>query len=166
MSPYGSSPNTKERHQRVLALSHAENCICMRHPEIEPREGTGQQLPLSVRDLRLHESILSAHGGFFWRLKRTALCRCRFYRQHNIGYLARPPHDAQSGGFKRRGRFKKASNMNFCLSVAKRVAAVCLCRSLESCMAPALVSPLTHQGSDQRMCFVTNACLDYVTPVQ
>ncbi|KAK9919061.1 hypothetical protein WJX75_009087 [Coccomyxa subellipsoidea] len=50
--------------------------------------------------------------------------RIQFYRQHNIGYLARPPHDKRPGGFQRRGRFKKASNMNFCLSVAKRVAAV------------------------------------------
>lgn len=56
--------------------------------------------------------------------REHSVCWCRFYRQHNIGYVARPPHTSRPAGFKRRGRFKKASNMNFCLSVAKRVAAV------------------------------------------
>lgn len=36
--------------------------------------------------------------------------RIHFYDQHGIGYVARPPHSAQ---YARRGRFKKASNMNF-----------------------------------------------------
>ena len=41
--------------------------------------------------------------------------------QHNIGYVARPPHSAEPGGFQRRGRFKKASNLNYCLGVSERV---------------------------------------------
>ena len=45
--------------------------------------------------------------------------RIAFYSQHNIAYVARPPHG--KGGFVRGGRFKKASNMNFCLTVSQQV---------------------------------------------
>jgi hypothetical protein len=45
--------------------------------------------------------------------------RLEFYRQHGIGFVARPPHG--HGGFVRAGRFKKASNMNYCLDVSRRV---------------------------------------------
>jgi len=40
--------------------------------------------------------------------------RLAFYANHNIGWVARPKHDGSSSdGFKRAGRFKKASNMNY-----------------------------------------------------
>ncbi|KIM43612.1 hypothetical protein M413DRAFT_68979 [Hebeloma cylindrosporum] len=40
--------------------------------------------------------------------------RLAFYANHNIGWVARPKHDAADpNGFKRAGRFKKASNMNY-----------------------------------------------------
>lgn len=39
--------------------------------------------------------------------------RLSFYANHNIGWVARPKHDPKPGGFKRAGRFKKASNMNY-----------------------------------------------------
>ncbi len=45
--------------------------------------------------------------------------RIDFYADHNIGWVARPPHGA--AGFERRGKFKKASNMNFALMVSCRV---------------------------------------------
>ena len=45
--------------------------------------------------------------------------RLEFYRAHSIGFVARPPHGA--GGFERAGRFKKASNMNYCLDISRRV---------------------------------------------
>ncbi len=45
--------------------------------------------------------------------------RIEFYRAHDIGYVARPPHGR--AGFERRGRFKKASNMNYCLEVSRQV---------------------------------------------
>ena len=36
--------------------------------------------------------------------------RLAFYANHNIGWVARPAHDGKSpDGFKRRGKFKKAS---------------------------------------------------------
>jgi hypothetical protein len=39
--------------------------------------------------------------------------RIAFYADHNLGWVARPPHDNSPDGFKRAGRFKKASNMNY-----------------------------------------------------
>ncbi|KAJ7489449.1 glycosyl transferase family group 2-domain-containing protein [Mycena latifolia] len=44
--------------------------------------------------------------------------RLSFYANHNIGWVARPKHDDNSGGFKRAGRFKKASNMNYGLELS------------------------------------------------
>lgn len=56
-----------------------------------------------------------------------ARARRDFYDEHNIGWVARPPHNpnpkAGSGEkrFLRRGKFKKASNMNYALHVSNRV---------------------------------------------
>jgi len=35
--------------------------------------------------------------------------RLAFYANHNIGWVARPGHSSAPGGFKRAGKFKKAS---------------------------------------------------------
>ncbi|KAL2134986.1 hypothetical protein VTI74DRAFT_10213 [Chaetomium olivicolor] len=45
--------------------------------------------------------------------------RIEFYADHSIGWVARPKHG--ENGFKRRGKFKKASNMNFALMISCRV---------------------------------------------
>ncbi|KAH7103336.1 glycosyl transferase family group 2-domain-containing protein [Auriculariales sp. MPI-PUGE-AT-0066] len=45
--------------------------------------------------------------------------RQSFYENRGIGWVARPAHNQD--GFIRAGRFKKASNMNFCLAVALRM---------------------------------------------
>lgn len=42
--------------------------------------------------------------------------RMDFYLRNGIGWVARPPHDKD--GFKRAGKFKKASNMNFALNIS------------------------------------------------
>lgn len=47
--------------------------------------------------------------------------RKAFYANHNIGWVARPKHDSSPGGFKRAGRFKKASNMNYGLALAMKL---------------------------------------------
>ncbi|KAL0953496.1 hypothetical protein HGRIS_004724 [Hohenbuehelia grisea] len=47
--------------------------------------------------------------------------RIAFYAKHRIGWVSRPGHSNEKGGFKRAGRFKKASNMNYCLAVASRM---------------------------------------------
>ena len=45
--------------------------------------------------------------------------RKRFYYNHSMAFVARPPHGVD--GFERRGRFKKASNMNFAIQLSLRV---------------------------------------------
>ncbi|KDR73048.1 hypothetical protein GALMADRAFT_746548 [Galerina marginata CBS 339.88] len=44
--------------------------------------------------------------------------RISFYSDHNIGWIARPPHSSAPGGYYRAGRFKKASNMNYGLQLS------------------------------------------------
>ncbi|TFK63653.1 hypothetical protein BDN72DRAFT_307822 [Pluteus cervinus] len=44
--------------------------------------------------------------------------RIEFYADHNIGWVARPPHSDKPDGFFRAGRFKKASNMNYGLQLS------------------------------------------------
>ncbi|KAJ7885905.1 hypothetical protein B0H14DRAFT_2563606 [Mycena olivaceomarginata] len=39
--------------------------------------------------------------------------RIAFYADHNIGWVARPPHDNGPGSFKRTGNFKKAAVSSF-----------------------------------------------------
>ena len=51
-----------------------------------------------------------------------AVCReerLQFYHLHNVAFVARPPHG--KGGYLRHGRFKKASNMNYCLDISRQV---------------------------------------------
>ena len=48
--------------------------------------------------------------------------RLDFYRQNDIGFVARPPHGL--GGYVRAGRFKKASNMNYCLEVSRQMESI------------------------------------------
>ncbi|KAI0260587.1 glycosyl transferase family group 2-domain-containing protein [Gloeopeniophorella convolvens] len=50
--------------------------------------------------------------------------RVRFYADNGIGWVARPKHDDTEGGFKRRGRFKKASNMNYGLALSLKMEAI------------------------------------------
>jgi cellulose synthase/poly-beta-1,6-N-acetylglucosamine synthase-like glycosyltransferase len=47
--------------------------------------------------------------------------RMAFYSNHGIGWVARPPHSADADGFKRAGRFKKASNMNYAMSLSLKL---------------------------------------------
>jgi hypothetical protein len=44
--------------------------------------------------------------------------RIAYYADHGIGWVARPKHDSSAEGFKRAGRFKKASNMNYGLRLS------------------------------------------------
>lgn len=48
-----------------------------------------------------------------------AKARRDFYHNADIGWVARPKHG--DDGFERRGKFKKASNMNFALNLSQRV---------------------------------------------
>ncbi|KAE8454018.1 hypothetical protein EG329_007794 [Mollisiaceae sp. DMI_Dod_QoI] len=54
-----------------------------------------------------------------------AQARRDFYEEHNIGWVARPKHNPKpedgEKAFLRRGKFKKASNMNYALMVSNKV---------------------------------------------
>ncbi|KAF5699701.1 interferon-induced GTP-binding Mx2 [Fusarium mundagurra] len=50
--------------------------------------------------------------------------RRMFYKENNIGWVARPGHNTNGEGIKRfirRGKFKKASNMNYALGISLKV---------------------------------------------
>jgi hypothetical protein len=47
--------------------------------------------------------------------------RIQFYADNNIGWVARPAHSGAPDGFKRPGRFKKASNMNYGLALSLKM---------------------------------------------
>lgn len=56
--------------------------------------------------------------------EEEARARQDFYDEHNIGWVARPRHDPKGEhgeAFTRRGKFKKASNMNYSLWVSNRI---------------------------------------------
>jgi membrane glycosyltransferase len=57
--------------------------------------------------------------------REEAQARQDFYEEHSIGWVARPRHDPKGEHnpvpFLRRGKFKKASNMNYALWVSNRV---------------------------------------------
>ena len=54
-----------------------------------------------------------------------AQARRDFYEEHNIGWVSRPKHNPKPEGeekaFLRRGKFKKASNMNYALMISNKV---------------------------------------------
>ncbi|KAF1982641.1 hypothetical protein K402DRAFT_339995 [Aulographum hederae CBS 113979] len=54
-----------------------------------------------------------------------AQARMDFYDEHNIGWVARPKHNPNAingeKAFLRRGKFKKASNMNYAMWVSQRI---------------------------------------------
>lgn len=54
-----------------------------------------------------------------------ALARREFYEEHNVGWVARPGHNPKpadgENAFIRRGKFKKASNMNYALMISNKV---------------------------------------------
>ncbi|EKG20239.1 Glycosyl transferase family 2 [Macrophomina phaseolina MS6] len=56
--------------------------------------------------------------------EEEARARQEFYAEHNIGWVSRPKHNPnpeEGQPFLRRGKFKKASNMNYALWVSNRV---------------------------------------------
>lgn len=64
-------------------------------------------------------SIYVCEDGMQAVKPEVAEMRQRFYRANNIGWCARPAHGKD--GFVRAGKFKKASNMNYCLSFSLKV---------------------------------------------
>lgn len=57
--------------------------------------------------------------------EEDAQVRCDFYEEHNIGWVARPKHNPKPEEsekvFVRKGKLKKASNMNYALMISNKV---------------------------------------------
>jgi hypothetical protein len=70
-------------------------------------------------------NIFINDDGMQLMAKDVAHRRREFYEEHNIGWIARPKHnpnpDKGETLFVRRGKFKKASNMNYALWASQRV---------------------------------------------
>lgn len=96
------------------------------------KEGMEGVIIPTVRSLQAAISFYESHGG------RASIFmnddglragidedevrkRIDFYHDNNIGWVARPKHGED--GFERKGKFKKASNMNFALNISMKVEA-------------------------------------------
>ncbi|KAI0707462.1 glycosyl transferase family group 2-domain-containing protein [Cerioporus squamosus] len=66
-------------------------------------------------------SIFINEDGMQLLSEEERLSRIAFYSDHNIGWVARPPHSSAPDGYKRAGRFKKASNMNYGLALSLKL---------------------------------------------
>lgn len=66
-------------------------------------------------------SIFINDDGMRAMPEEEAQMRRDFYHDNEIGWVARPKHG--DDGFQRRGKFKKASNMNFALNISQKVEA-------------------------------------------
>lgn len=64
-------------------------------------------------------SILVCDDGLQLISPEEVDARKRFYHNNNMAYVSRPGHGVN--GFQRRGRFKKASNMNFAIQLSLRI---------------------------------------------
>jgi hypothetical protein len=93
------------------------------------KEGLAGVIAPTVKSLKQAMSTYELQGGsanMFFNDDGMQLiseeerqARIDFYADHGIGWVARPKHG--ENGFLRRGKFKKASNMNFALMISCRV---------------------------------------------
>jgi len=93
------------------------------------KEGLGGVIAPTVKSIKQAMSTYELQGGsanMFINDDGLQLisdeerrARIEFYADHSIGWVARPGHG--DNGFLRRGKFKKASNMNFALMISCKV---------------------------------------------
>jgi len=93
------------------------------------KEGLQGVIIPTVRSLKAAISHYESHGGTAsifinddgMRLlpKEEAQERIEFYHDNNIGWISRPGDKVD--GYVRKGKFKKASNMNFALNASQKV---------------------------------------------
>lgn len=97
------------------------------------KEGMDSVIIPTVRSLQSAMSYYESHGGsanIFINddglraglTDEEVLQRKNFYLDNRIGWVARPKHNGEEG-FVRKGKFKKASNMNFALNISQKVEA-------------------------------------------
>ncbi|KAK3351747.1 glycosyl transferase family group 2-domain-containing protein [Neurospora tetraspora] len=93
------------------------------------KEGMESVIIPTVRSLQAAISFYESHGGSASIFinddglrvlsEEEAQKRIEFYHDNHIGWVARPKHG--DDGFVRKGKFKKASNMNFALNISQKV---------------------------------------------
>ena len=112
------------------------------------KEGMESVIIPTVRSLQAAISYYESHGGSANIFinddglragldEHVVRQRRDFYHDNNIGWVARPKHNGAEG-FVRKGKFKKASNMNFALSVSQKV---------EACLQEMVDDSLAAEGS-------------------
>jgi hypothetical protein len=98
------------------------------------KEGMESVIIPTIRSLQAAISYYESHGGSANILinddgLRAGISaedvqhRKDFYHDNNIGWVARPKHNGEEK-YVRKGKFKKASNMNFALNISQKVEAV------------------------------------------
>jgi hypothetical protein len=128
-SKYYSGKAPRRLNRKVHALPH----VTIQMPVY--REGLGAVIRPTVASLKAAISTYEMQGGSAGIFvnddgmqlvsPEEAQARRDFYDEHNIGLVARPKHNPKPAegerAFLRRGKFKKASNMNYALHVSNRV---------------------------------------------
>jgi cellulose synthase/poly-beta-1,6-N-acetylglucosamine synthase-like glycosyltransferase len=66
-------------------------------------------------------SIMMCDDGMQLIKPEDADERRKYYADHGIGWISRPGHSSEAEGYKRAGRFKKASNMNYALKISLKL---------------------------------------------
>jgi hypothetical protein len=95
------------------------------------KEGMDSVIIPTIRSLQAAISYYESHGGSANIFvnddglragipEEEVRQRREFYHDNNIGWVARPKHNGDEG-YVRKGKFKKASNMNFALNVSQKV---------------------------------------------
>lgn len=88
---------------------------------------TVASLETAIRNYESHggtANIFMNDDGMQLLEPEAAVERRAYYRAHNIGWVARPEHNTNGEGlqrFIRRGKFKKASNMNYAMGISVKV---------------------------------------------
>lgn len=114
---------------------HLDRRDCLPHVTIQMpvyKEGTAAVIRPTVMSVKTAISTYEMQGGtanifvnddgMQLLSEEEAQERREFYDEHQIGWVARPRHDPKGERpFVRRGKFKKASNMNYAMSVSRRV---------------------------------------------
>ncbi|EXJ65575.1 hypothetical protein A1O7_01916 [Cladophialophora yegresii CBS 114405] len=93
------------------------------------KEGLGSVIAPTVKSIKQAISTYELQGGTANMFinddglqiidDEQRKARIEFYQDHNIGWTARPKHGSE--GFVRKGKFKKASNMNYGLMLSCKV---------------------------------------------
>jgi hypothetical protein len=93
------------------------------------KEGLASVIQLTIKSVKMAISTYELQGGsanIFVNDDGLQILpederqsRIDFYEDHGIGWTARPGHNVD--GFIRRGKFKKASNMNYGLAISNKV---------------------------------------------